>query len=360
MALTMEIVFKKIYESAPDAILVVNDSGKIIMANDQAVTLFGYDHNEFKEIEVESLIPDAYTETHKAHRRNYRLNPVPREMGKGLELVAKRKDGSEFAAEISLSPVIVNDQVWVSAAVRNVSEKKEMLDQLRHQQNFSTAQNNRLLNFAYVVSHNLASHASNLAMMLEFFEKASTVEEKNEILNHLKAISFGLSDTIQNLNEVASMQTDVNINKEDVNLRDYISKAEQILSGEISAKGGTVQNDVPAEINFSSIPAYLDSILLNFISNGIKYSHPDRRPFVLLNGFYQNGRLVLEITDNGLGIDLKRHGTQLFGLHKTFHGNSDARGIGLFISKNQVEALGGNIDVQSDVGKGTTFKIFLT
>jgi signal transduction histidine kinase len=192
-----------------------------------------------------------------------------------------------------------------------------------------------------------------------FFENAATLKEKEEIIAHLKAISHGLSDTIKHLNEVASMQTDINVNREAVNLRSYIAKTEEILKGEIQAKEGLVINNVAEEMNFMYNPAYLESILLNFISNAIKYSHPNRNPLVSLNSYSEVGRIVLEIQDNGLGIDLKKNGKQLFGLNKTFHGNEDARGIGLFISKNQGEALGGKIQVQSEVGIGTTFKIFL-
>jgi signal transduction histidine kinase len=280
-------------------------------------------------------------------------------MGKNLELLAKRKDGTEFYTEVSLSPVIIQDKLFVSAAIRDVSEKKEMLHQLRTQQTFCAAQNNRLLNFAYIVSHNMSSHAGNLGIMLSFFENASSLKERKEILTHLKAISFGLSDTIKHLNEIASMQVETNANREKVNLKEYILKTKEILIGDINAKNAIIINDVSEEINFYYNPAYLESILLNFISNGIKYCHPDRKPIIILNAYKEGERLVLEISDNGLGIDLKNYGSKLFGLHQTFHGNKDAHGIGLFITKNQIEALGGKVEVQSEVGKGTTFKIFL-
>lgn len=151
----MDTLFKTIFESAPDAIIVVNREGKIIIVNAQAKKLFGYDHEEFVGIEVESLIPSTYSEKHRAHRFKYEHNPHAREMGKDLTLFAKRKDGSEFSAEISLSPVTINNQLYVSAAIRDVTEKKEMLTQMKIQQDFCNAQNSRLLNFAYIVSHNL-------------------------------------------------------------------------------------------------------------------------------------------------------------------------------------------------------------
>lgn len=356
----MDTLFKTIFESAPDAIIVVNREGKIILVNAQAKKLFGYDHEELIGMDVESLIPSTYAKKHRAHRFKYEHNPHAREMGKDLSLVAKRKDGSEFSAEVSLSPVTIKNQLYVSAAIRDVTEKKEMLAQMKIQQDFCSAQNSRLLNFAYIVSHNLRSHAGNLGMMLDFFEHATKLKEKKEIMRHLRAISHGLGDTIKHLNEVASMQTDINANKETINLKSYVTKTEEILVAEINAKGATIINNVPNELNFSYNPAYMESILLNFISNSLKYSHPHRKPVVTLNAYKEGAHVVLEISDNGLGIDLKKYGKQLFNLHKTFHGNPDARGVGLFITKNQVETLGGRIDVQSDVGKGTTFRILFT
>ena len=97
----------------------------------------------------------------------------------------------------------------------------------------------------------------------------------------------------------------------------------------------------------------------NFISNAIKYSNPERAPVISIDCFEENSMKVFQIRDNGLGIDLKKYGEKIFGMYKTFHGNKDARGIGLFISKNQIETMGGKIEVESELGVGTTFKIYI-
>ncbi|OCC28252.1 Histidine kinase [Leptospira interrogans serovar Canicola] len=101
----------------------------------------------------------------------------------------------------------------------------------------------------------------------------------------------------------------------------------------------------------------MESILLNFLTNAVKYRHPDRVPEITLNAERQENRLILSIKDNGLGIDMKKYGDKLFGMYKTFHNNKDAKGIGLFITKNQVEAMGGKIEVESRLNNGTTFRI---
>lgn len=102
---------------------------------------------------------------------------------------------------------------------------------------------------------------------------------------------------------------------------------------------------------------YLDSIVLNLITNSIKYCSPDRDSYVLLECVETENIVQLIVKDNGIGIDLKKNGHKLFGMFKTFHAHPDARGVGLFITKNQVEAMGGKIEVESEIGVGTTFKI---
>jgi signal transduction histidine kinase len=98
--------------------------------------------------------------------------------------------------------------------------------------------------------------------------------------------------------------------------------------------------------------------LLNFTTNAIKYAHPDRYPEIIYTLAIEKNYTILEINDNGLGINLEIHGDKLFGMYKTFHNNANARGIGLFITKNQIEAMGGKVEVESKVNIGTTFKIY--
>jgi len=110
-----------------------------------------------------------------------------------------------------------------------------------------------------------------------------------------------------------------------------------------------------AEIDF--VPAYLESILLNFTSNALKYRNPNVPLVITIESDIEVGKPILQVSDNGLGIDLIKYGEQIFGMYKTFHGNPNARGIGLFMTKNQVESLGGKISVESEPNKGTAFKI---
>ena len=106
-------------------------------------------------------------------------------------------------------------------------------------------------------------------------------------------------------------------------------------------------------------PAYLESIMHNLISNALRYCHAERNPRISIKGFQENNTYILEISDNGIGIDLDKNGDKIFGLYNTFSNSTNSRGIGLFITKNQVEAMGGRIKVKSEIGKGSTFKIYI-
>ena len=243
----------------------------------------------------------------------------------------------------------------------DISERKEREEHQKKTLSLISEQNNRLLNFAHIVSHNLRSHSGNFQMLLTMFSDPDIdADEKEVILQHLNNVSDKLNDTITNLNDVVTIQTSISEQRSVVNLYEYVSNTINALAGDISKYKATIKNNVEKDCEIEYNPAYLESILLNFITNTIKYRNPDVKPLVMISCEKQDGHHILQISDNGLGIDLARQGEKLFGMYKTFHGNKDAKGIGLFIAKNQVEAMGGHIEVESEVGKGSTFKIWLS
>jgi len=241
--------------------------------------------------------------------------------------------------------------------LRDITQIKEKEIQLGNTLNIIGDQNNRLSNFAHIVSHNLRSHASNLKMLLDLLKNADE-SEREEMLQHLEGISDGLSITISHLKELVEIQTEIKNVKETLNLRHYLKNILSILHNEITKHSVTIEINIPLDVTVNYNPAYLESILLNFTTNAIKYSSADRKPVISYDFSLEDGEKVLSISDNGLGIDLKKHRNALFGMYKTFHKNQNSRGIGLFITKNQVEAMGGRIEVFSEVNKGTTFKIY--
>lgn len=234
---------------------------------------------------------------------------------------------------------------------QNEKELKELLD-------LSTDQNVRLKNFAQIVSHNLRSHSANFEMLLQLLLKKQPELKQSEIIHHILSGSNQLKETITNLTEIVAMNNTTIQELISIPLRTTIENATNSLTQLISESGITIINNVDKQLTIKAVPAYIDSILLNFITNAIKYRSPDRKAILEFSVTETNNALILSIKDNGLGIDLKQNGTKLFGMYKTFHGNPDARGLGLFMSKNQMEAMGYRIEVESTVNKGTTFNLF--
>lgn len=239
----------------------------------------------------------------------------------------------------------------------DITMQKLKEKELRRSVETISEQNARLMNFAHIVSHNLRSHTGNFQLLVDLLEKEEDEAEKNQMIVFLRENAQSLNETIKHLNDVVQIQINTSIIRENLSLKAYVIKVTDVLRAELNKNNTTVQNNVPANIFVNYNPAYLESILLNFISNGMKYRHKDRPAKIVLTTEVIDDKLVLSITDNGMGINLEKYKEKLFGLYKTFHGNSDARGVGLFITKNQIEAMGGKIEVESKINVGTTFKI---
>jgi signal transduction histidine kinase len=219
-------------------------------------------------------------------------------------------------------------------------------------------QNNRLLNFANIVSHNLKSYAGNLKAILELFIKAESEEEKKVTLNYLQNISKGFSATVSNLNEIAQVQSQSDLKFELVNIHHCAEQAIEVLKVQIDSTQSVINNKVDQNLSVLANPAYMDSILLNLLSNAVKYRRTDKPLVAEIKAEVKNSEVQLTVKDNGRGINLKLHKNNIFGLYKTFHGNPDAKGVGLFITKWQIESMKGRIEVESEENKGTLFTVY--
>lgn len=240
----------------------------------------------------------------------------------------------------------------------DIGEQKQAEKSLNNSFELVTEQNKRLLNFSYIVSHNLRSHTSNIQAISALIDGAESDEERKELVDLMKTVSGSLNDTLVNLNKVVNIQTSIDVMKESLNLNHYIKNTLNVLSDQISATDTKIVNRVEEGLNVYYNPAYLESILLNFIFNAIRYRHAERIPNIELSCSNIDGYLVLHIKDNGIGLDLEKHGHQLFGMYKTFNDNPESKGVGLFITKNQIEAMGGKVTVSSTLHEGTTFNIY--
>nr|WP_199001359.1 PAS domain-containing protein [Flavobacterium sp. ASV13] len=240
----------------------------------------------------------------------------------------------------------------------DVSLQKEKELELLKTMKLYSDQNSRLVNFSHIVSHNLNTQAGNIKSILDFIDADIEKQTVNEMLEHLRTVSNDLNETISNLTQIVKTQSNINIAVIPLNLCEYIDKTISTIKGYDKQTNVTIVNNVPKYLTVNFNPAYMESVLLNFATNAIKYAHPDRDPVIVFDfGIEPEGFKSLKITDNGLGIDLKIYGDLLFGMYKTFHKHHEARGIGLYITRNQIEAMKGSISVESEVGVGTSFKI---
>ncbi|MFG4004572.1 PAS domain-containing protein [Flavobacterium aquidurense] len=240
----------------------------------------------------------------------------------------------------------------------DVSLQKEKELELLKTMKLYSDQNSRLVNFSHIVSHNLNTQAGNIKSILDFIDADVEKQTVSEMLEHLRTVSNDLNDTIANLTQIVKTQSNINIAVVSLRLCDYIDKTISAIKGFDKQKNVTIINNVPKYVTVNFNPAYMESVLLNFTTNAIKYAHPDRDPVIVFDfAIEPEGYKSLKITDNGLGIDLSVYGELLFGMYKTFHKHQEARGIGLYITRNQIEAMKGSISVESEVGVGTSFKI---
>ena len=233
-------------------------------------------------------------------------------------------------------------------------KQKELCDLIK----ITSMQNQKLISFAHIVSHNLRSHSANFSMLLGFLNSEKNPQERKRIIDMLAQASDNLLETVGNLNQVVDINTKTAETKKPLNLKNNIVKVLENFSALLDKDDSRIINNVEKNIEVSCIPAYLESIILNLVSNALKFKSPNRKLLITINAIKSKEGVLLSISDNGIGIDLEKYRDKIFGMYKTFHNRKDAKGFGLYLIKNQIEAMGGSITLQSEVDKGTTFNVY--
>jgi signal transduction histidine kinase len=217
---------------------------------------------------------------------------------------------------------------------------------------------NKLEQFGYIVSHNLRAPIARLLGLGNLIGKTDT-NERETIVNLMIKSSYELQNVIDDIGIVLLIQKPGSKTLEEVDLIRTFKKVENILNSEIEGTGAEIIKSFE-EVNIrQSIPVYIESIFYNLIANALKYHQKYRRPIIKVSSYSIEGKIIIEIEDNGMGIDIEKHEEKLFGLYKRFHFHVEGKGMGLYLVKSQVEALGGKIKIQSQIGKGTKFSIYL-
>ena len=242
---------------------------------------------------------------------------------------------------------------------RDISQVKLAEDKAAKLFSLSKDLNQKLANFTHIVSHNIRSNTSNMSMLIELIEDTSEYSEKKEYFQLLKHSNNKLSETIMHLNETLDLQFTSKKRRTEITVANEINKI--VASFETAIRSENIHIEITCDTNLklSTIPTYFESIMSNLISNAIKYKTTTSIPYIKINAIKEKRKTLITIEDNGIGIDLVKNKDKIFGMYKTFHNNPDSIGLGLFMTKNKVNVLGGTISLESEVNKGSCFKLIL-
>jgi PAS domain S-box-containing protein len=341
-----------------DTIVIANPKGEVIWVNQAYLDLTGLDMNEVigQKPGYLSTGPETDLQTTSTMR-----DAIQDKKSVKIIILNYNKKKEKYWFELNITTVFDNQNNFINfvGVGRDVTLRIEKEIELKQLLEVTSQQNDKLYNFAHIVSHNIRSHSSNLAMVVDVIENTEDITEKLSYFDLFKEGTEKLSETIESLNEIITIQQKTNIEKTKIHLKSEIEKTKKALSIAIKESKITITHTIPDELVVNVIPAYLDSILLNLFTNAIKYKSPEREAILEIGHEVNENFTIITFKDNGLGLNLKKNGHKIFGMYKTFHGNEDAKGIGLFITKNQLEAMDGKIEVESKVGLGSIFKVYL-
>jgi len=335
----------------------LHDKGVIIDCNQGLCDLTGYSYEELIGFNGLLLIAEP--------DRKLVMERIISGYDQPYDVECQRKDGSKFAMEVHGKNIPYMGKTIRVTEFRDVTQRKKAKEKIQEQNARLTdvasalkRKNDQLEEFAQIVSHNLRGPIGNILSLISFYEETTSDKERTEYFNLLKTSSHAVHHTFNELVEVLKIRQHTDIERQMLSFESVFEKVRQMFAAKINETKAVITTDFKVDsIHYPNI--YLESILLNLLSNSLKYRKKNLAPTISFKTYAMDGSTVLEVSDNGLGIDLERYGHQVFKLNKTFHLHSEARGIGLFITKNQVEAMGGEIKVFSKPNEGATFVVNL-
>ena len=347
--------FTETFDNAAIGMALISPELKWLKVNKSLLTSLGYSEKELLGMRTTDIThPDDLESSTKTV-----FNGV-----KDTYQLQKRyfhKNGHIVYAIIGVTPVkdLDGNPSHAIAQFLDITDRIEGEKRLETLVEVTKSQNDSLLNFAHIVSHNLRSHSTNMTMLAKFLSQEEDEKELKNINRMITNAAESLSETIAHLNDVVQVKTGALKNLQSISVLNTIEQIKKSIGGLLEKQEAIIKIDIKNSHFVNAVPAYLESIFLNILTNALKYSSPDRTPLIEIKSQLKKETVLISFKDNGQGIDLKRHGDKIFGMYKTFHKHKDAKGIGLFITKNQIEAMGGSIKIESVVDQGTTIFIEL-
>jgi len=356
----MEGRYRGLLEAAPDAMVVVNQGGEIVLLNVQAEKQFGYRRDELVGQKVKNIIPEGFAERLIADALRSVEDALAQQIGTGIELIARRKNGSEFPIELMLSPLESAEGILVTAAVRDITARKQAEAYLLNKVEELNRSNEELGQFAYVVSHDLQEPLRMVASYTQLLSrryKGQLDSDADEFISFAVDGASRMQRLIQNLlaySRVGTKGKDLL----DTSSEEALQQALINLRGAIKDSGALVTHDpLPAVL---ADEMQLIQLFQNLVGNAIKYQSSGV-PRVHVSASKNGGKKwIFSVQDNGLGID-SQYFEKIFGMFQRLHKREEfaGTGIGLAICKKIVERHGGSISVQSRPGHGSTFRFAL-
>lgn len=345
-----------LFEKVPFGLAIIDfKNGKFLNVNEQFAKLSGFEKEYFINKNFKEFIGKTFLkkETDIVNQLKEKESFDP------IDFTFINKLGHTLNLKVTGNLVNgLNNRTSILCTIQNITTQTQLEKKLKNTINAAKEKNEQLLNFAHMVSHNLKTHATNFSLLLNFLNDETGLVQRNKYMNMLFSASDNLSETIKGLREIVAVKSSINEEKKLLSLNESLFVVEQNVAGLLKETNGKIINEIPETTQVKALPAYLNSILTNCITNSIKYRCEEKKPIIILSVEEDKNYTILNVEDNGLGIDMEKYGDQIFGLYKTFHRNKDSRGIGLYITKNQMEAMNGKITVDSIPNQGTTFKFY--
>jgi len=330
---------------------------KIVYVNPAFSQMSGYHSNEIigKSTNIFNKGPNSDSDELKKL-----LRAIKNEEECLIETISYTKQKEEYWVRFSMIPIFNNEGVishWISIQ-RDITDEKKLETEKEHLIRELTQNNKDLKQFSYITSHNLRAPLSNLIGLLNLTEDIPIENpELEEILAGFSKSTHLLNETINDLVKVIIIKDNPSMQKEEVSLKEVFENVFSQLSFQIELHKPIIK------LKFDRVPllntnkAYIESILLNLLTNSIKYKSENRKLKISIIAEQIDHQVILTFKDNGIGIDLERNRDKVFGLYQRFHNYPDSKGLGLYLVKSQVETMGGTISIESEVNKGTTFTI---
>lgn len=351
-----EAYFRTLLDSAPDAMIITDEDGKIAIVNAQAERMFGYGREELLGQHVESLLPERFHNNHVSHRKIFAENPTVRPMGPNLDLIGMRKDGSEFPVEISLSPVATASGMFVSTVIRDVTKRKLMEQEIIDARTAAERANKANSAFLAAASHDLRQPVQALSLLNGALRRTVKDERALEMIQSQEHSLTAMTNLLNSLLDISRLDAGVVTPElEEFPMRRLVDR----LSGEFERQAqqkGLRFASSSCQSMVSSDPNLLSEIIQNLVANAIRYTDKGK---VELRCVERDGQCCLEIEDTGIGID-KDQQEEIF---QEFHqirspgGNKEGFGLGLAIVRRLADLLGHKIAVESEPGRGSCFTV---